>query len=147
MPAKLQSNINPTDALKNAADAEADGDLEAAAKFYEQAIKDERLDEYPFTRLMIIYRKLKKYKDELRVINTGIRLFEQFYKGHSQKTWGSRKKLSELSTAFMKTAGLQDKKGNVIYQPEPIGKWLLRKAVVQKKVEMTGKGVGRLGSR
>ena len=40
----------------------------------------------------------------------------------------------ELSIAFMKRVGLQDKKGKNLYFPEPIAKWQKRKETVQKKL-------------
>jgi len=55
--------------------AEENGDLEGAAKLYEENIKSDHADPYAYERLMIIYRKLKKYKDELRVIDRGIKIF------------------------------------------------------------------------
>ena len=111
---------------------EAKGNLRQAAKYYELAIKDERPDELPFNRLMVIYRKLKQSKDELRVIRLGIRKFEEFYKRQSKSARG---KLSQLSEAFMKTSGLKDKKGKNLYNPEPIGKWMKRLEIVEKKAK------------
>jgi len=110
---------------------EAKGNVQQAARYYEAAIKDERPDEVPFNRLMVIYRKLKQYKDELRVINQGIRKFEDFYR--KQSSPGKGKKLSQLSDAFMKSSGLKDRKGNNLYNPEPIGKWMKRREMVEKK--------------
>ena len=115
------------------AEEEAKGNLKQAAKYYEAAIKDERADELPFNRLMIIYRKQKLYKDELRVIKKGIKKYEDFYKRESSKS-AKGKKLSDLSEAFMKSSGLKDKKGRTLYNPEPIGKWLKRKEVVERKL-------------
>ncbi len=115
------------------AEEEAKGNLEEAAKYYEAAIKDERPDEVPFTRLMVIYRKLKQYKEEQRVINQGIRKFEDFYRKQSKPTKG--KKLSQLSDAFMKSSGLKDKKGRNLYNPDPIGKWMKRLEMVVGKVK------------
>jgi hypothetical protein len=125
------SNVNN---VQLGAEEEAKGNLKEAAKYYESAIKDERADEFPFNRLMIIYRKQKLYRDELRVIKRGIKVFEDFYKRQSSKT-RKGKKLSELSEVFMKASGLKDKKGKLLYQPEPIGKWTKRKEVVEGKLK------------
>ena len=114
--------------------AESDNDIEQAATLYEQARKADPANQYPYDRLMIIYRKLKKYKEELRVINEGIKFFESFYKNKSQQIAGKDKKIMELSNAFMKRVGLQDKKGKNLYFPEPIAKWQKRKETVQKKL-------------
>lgn len=119
------------------AEEEEKNNLEQAAQYYEAAIKDERPDELPFNRLMVIYRKLKRYKDELRVINAGIQKFQNFYQRQSKPT--RRKKLSQLSEAFMKTSGLKDKKGKNLYNPEPIAKWMKRREVVEKKKPATPK--------
>jgi tetratricopeptide (TPR) repeat protein len=135
MAAALNSTLSSVETLEKARKAEAEGNPEKAAGFYEQLIKENRPDELPFDRLMIIYRKLKQYKDELRIINEGIRLFEDFYKKPTRRKSEKQQKLSTLSNAFMKSAGLKDKKGNLLYVPEPLSRWIKRKAVVEKKLK------------
>ena len=112
--------------------AETARELDDAAGIYEQLVEQDNLNEYAYERLMIIYRKQQLYKDELRTINAGIKAFENFY--HS-KLKGKSKKITELSNALLKSTGLLDKKGNTLYDPEPIGKWKKRKAVVEKKIK------------
>ena len=126
-------SISHVNNVKLGAAEESEGNLEQAAKYYEESIKDERLDETPFNRLMIIYRKLKRYKDELRVIRQGIKRYEAFYKKQARSPKG--KKLSQLSEAFMKTSGLKDRKGRTVYNPEPIATWMKRMEVVTKKIK------------
>jgi tetratricopeptide (TPR) repeat protein len=123
------------DAIQKAREAESGGRPEDAAKLYEFALKDNRLDEFPFDRLMVIYRKLKQYNDELRIIDKGIRLFEEHYKKPVRKNSARQQQISTLSNAFLKTAGLKDKKGKLLYIPEPISRWMKRKAVVEKKIK------------
>ena len=121
--------------IKNKArEAENNNDFEEAARFYEKAIKADSADEDSYDRLMIIYRKLKWYKDELRVITAGIKFYETQFKKKSEKLHGKNKKLLQLSNALAITTGLTDKKGNTTFYPEPIGKWRKRKAVVEKKL-------------
>ena len=121
--------------IRKAKEAEDEGDLEGAADFYEHVIKDEHADEYPFDRLMVIYRKLKRYKDELRVINSGIKSFENHFSKKTGKASAKNTQLTKLSNAFMKTAGLIDKKGSAVYYPEPIAKWRKRKEIVEGKMK------------
>jgi tetratricopeptide (TPR) repeat protein len=116
--------------IQQAAQLEQDGQLEEAAKLYEDAIKPKPADEHPYNRLMIIYRKLKRPKDELRVIKAGIAAFESQFVRKSRN-----KKLTELSNAMMRSAGLSDKKGKQLYHPEPINKWMKRKELVERKLE------------
>jgi tetratricopeptide (TPR) repeat protein len=120
--------------IATAKEAELNEDLETAAKNYEQAIKQEPLDENSYNRLMIIYRKLYQFEDELRIINKGIESFEDFNQKKSNKIIGKRQKAVQLSNALAKSLGLKDKKGNELFQPEPISKWMKRKKIVEKKL-------------
>ncbi len=133
MPSGLHIAQDPLTALEKGKEAEGEGDLKEASKYYEAVIKNDKVDEFAFNRLMIIYRKLRKYKDELRVINAGIKRFEGFYRQTSKK--GKGKKLTDLSNAFMKTSGLRDRKGEDLYKPEPLASWLKRKILVEKKLK------------
>src|SRR6476659_538019 len=102
-------NVSHVNNIQLAYEEEEKGNVEQAIKYYETAIKDDKPDEVPYNRLMILYRKEKKYNDELRVINKGIKVFTEFYKKSSAKGVKG-KKLSDLSDAFMKSAGLKDRK-------------------------------------
>jgi hypothetical protein len=135
MLSRLNNPTSAIEALQKGREAEAEDRPEDAAKFYEYAVKEKIADEFPFDRLMIIYRKLKRYKDELRIIDKGIRQFEEHYKKPSRKNSAKQQQISTLSNAFLKTAGLKDKKGNLLYTPEPINRWMKRKLVVEKKLK------------
>lgn len=117
--------------------AEQKSDLEAAIKAYEENIREEYTDSFAFERLMIIYRKLKQPKHELRVIKKGISVFTKFNEGQMKASVTARKNkkhLIELSNLFMTKAGLKDKKGNSTHLPEPINKWVKRKTLIEKKI-------------
>ena len=130
----LQVIITNKEIISKARQAEADNEFEKAAELYEKVIKSNKKDEESYDRLMIIYRKLKRYKAELRVIDAGIKFFENQYKKKSEKLIGKNKKLLQLSNALAKTTGLTDKKGNATFYPEPIGRWKKRRAIVEKKL-------------
>ncbi len=121
------------DIIETARKAELGQEPERAAELYEQLIKDDLVNEFAYDRLMVLYRKSKQYKDELRIINAGIKAFENLYKTKSKHS-GSRK-VAEISNALLKSTGLADKKGNHLYDPEPIGKWRKRKSVIDKKLK------------
>jgi len=134
MASELHIKTSHVQIIEKAREAEENGDLDEAAIQYEQVIKQYTGDEFSFDRLMIIYRKGKKYKEELRIINKGIRVFEDLYKKPALKRSVKQQKLTTLSNAFIKSAGLKDKKGNLLYMPEPIARWMKRKVVVEKKL-------------
>lgn len=123
--------------IQQGAAAEAEGNTKRAVELYETSIKKGVADPFPFDRLLVIYRKQKKLKDELRVILRGIEVFNQQLEEQQQYLLGRRKNvnvLKRLSKAFSKTSGLTDKKGNLIYLPGPLAKWLRRKKLVEKKI-------------
>ena len=121
------------DAIERAREAEARQETESAAETYEQVIKADPVNEVAYDRLMVLYRKSKQLDDELRIINAGIKAFENFYKAKSKHS--RSRKVAEISQALLKYTGLADKKGNHLYNPEPIDKWKKRKEVVEKKLK------------
>src|SRR4026207_1627391 len=117
--------------IKEAEEAETKEDISLAINDYEEAIQKDPLAEKAYDRLMILYRKEKNYKSELKLINSGIKAFESFYK--SRKS-GS-KKIAEISKKLNKSFGFTDKKGNAVYDPEPIARWKKRKVTVEKRIK------------
>jgi len=120
---------------KVAREAEENGDVNKAARFYEQNIKEDYADKFAFERLMIIYRQEKEYKNELRVIKRGIEVFQQNFKDRVKHSLARRvtdKKLEQLSNAIIKISG---QKKEELHFPDPIDKWLKRKEIVEKKLK------------
>lgn len=113
------------------ASEEEEADSSIAIKEYEEVIKADPLAEKTYDRLMILYRKEKYYKKELKLIDSGIKAFEKFYR--SKKT-GS-KKIADISNKLNKSFGFTDKKGNAVYEPEPIAKWKKRRLTVDKRIK------------
>lgn len=119
--------------IEKGIDAEETHDTNAAITDYEDAIKNNPLAEKAYDRLMIIYRKKKNYKSELRLINSGIKAFESFYKS---KKSGS-KKIAEISNKLNRSFGFTDKKGNTLNDPQPIARWKKRKITVEKRIKLS----------
>ncbi|HEU0065032.1 MAG TPA: hypothetical protein VFQ58_08370 [Flavisolibacter sp.] len=122
-----------TELIKEAKSAESDNEFKKAASLYEDALKQQPLDEFPYNRLMILYRKLKDSEAELKIINKGLKLFQEHYDKKPEKLIQKHPKLEQLSKAFMKTTTGKSK-SSFMYYPEPIPKWTLRKKVVEKKL-------------
>lgn len=125
--------VTVKDIIERAREAEAGQERERAAELYEQVIKESIVNDYAYDRLMILYSKSKQYKDEMRIINAGIKAYENFYETKSKHS--RSRKVAEMSNAFLKSTGLADKKGNHLFDPEPIGKSKKRKAIVEKKIK------------
>lgn len=108
---------------------EEDGDLEHAAHTYEKILRKAKTDQNAFDRLMILYRKQKLYDKELKTINKALAVFAKL---HSPKATGE--KVTALSRKLMRLTGLSDKKGNSLYEAEPLGRWRRRKLWVEKRL-------------
>jgi len=120
--------------ISDGKEAEENNELEKAAKIYERAIKIEPHEELPYNRLMIIYRKLTLYEDELKIIKKGITAFEQFYQKKSERFLAKSQSVAKLSNALAKSLGQKGNKIEDVYHPEPISKWMKRQKVVEKKL-------------
>ena len=102
---------------------EKSGRLEEAATYYETEIKNHPHEAFSYTRLMIIYRKLKDTKNETRIIDSGINAFTEFYTPAAAKN----SNVVKLSNKLNFLVGLTDKKGKALHDPEPIATWKKRK--------------------
>jgi len=120
------------DLLAKAKELERAGKLNEAGDIYQKLIKKNPTKEYAYDRLMIIYRKNADYKKEKEVIDAGIKAFEQFYKTASRVP--AKRKVTSLSQQLLKATGLADKKGNPIFEREPLGRWKKRRKTVEKKL-------------
>jgi tetratricopeptide (TPR) repeat protein len=123
-----------TELIEEARNVEADGELEKAASIYEQAIRQHPMDEFPYNRLMIIYRKFKQPENELNVINKALEVYTTFY-DKKLKPYTSNTKVGQLSKALLKSVTGSAKKTSYTSYPEPIPRWTLRKKAVEKKLE------------
>ena len=109
---------------------EREGELAAAAEAWNKVRIAHPLRAKSYDRLMIIYRKLKEYDKELKVINSAI---SAFHKKHKEQQISFPRKITVLSKALLKATGLADKKGNNIYRPGEVEKWEKRKELLLKR--------------
>jgi hypothetical protein len=103
-----------------------------AAKLYEKLIKGHRFNEHNYNRLLMIYRKKKDFKNELRILDTGIKAFQEFYMPFAT---GKDRTVINLSKKLNVLIGLTDRKGKSLADREPIAKWKKRKEIVLKKLK------------
>jgi hypothetical protein len=120
------------DIIDKAGEAEKNKDTGSAIKLYKEVLQHDDLYIQAYNRLMKLYRQSKEYKKELAIIIKAIKVYEAYYRRHRPK---HSKTISELSEKLNKAFGFIDKKGIKTYNPEPIGKWQKRKAVVEKKLK------------
>jgi hypothetical protein len=122
--------------IAEAKEAEENSELEKAAKIYQRTIRLEPHDERPYNRLMIIYRKLTWYEEELKTIKKGIEVFQELYQKKSNRLIEKNKTAVRLSHALAKSLGQKGKKTEPFFYPEPIPKWIKRQNIVEKKLGM-----------
>ncbi|MFN2439495.1 MAG: tetratricopeptide repeat protein [Chitinophagaceae bacterium] len=122
-----------TEYIKQAKAAEEAGEAENAAVLYERAIKQEPFLEQPYNRLMIIYRKTKRFKDELRVLDKALDIFKTHY-DDKKEIFKRQNTVGKLSKALLKSLG-GDKESIEKSYPQPIPKWMIRRKTVEKKMK------------
>jgi tetratricopeptide (TPR) repeat protein len=134
----VHTNPQPIDEnqtlLQQAEAAEKNSNYELAEKLYKKQLNLKTFNEFIYKRLMIIYRKQKRYKEELDIINRGLEHFEEdrINKSTEKNTSATVKR---LSNSLNKSLGLTNNKGKLLYEPEPVPSWKKRKAIVQKKLK------------
>src|SRR6476646_4182445 len=114
----------PQEWLAEAKQAENEDDTARAVEFYEKVVKADDLNEFAYNRLMVLYRKEKDYSKEVKLIDKGIDAFEKHYRNAVKHN----RTIASVSEKLNKAFGLVDKKGNQLYDPEPIAKWKKRRA-------------------
>jgi tetratricopeptide (TPR) repeat protein len=133
-----QPDASYTAIIKEAREAEQDQDMELAVKLYQRALKKEPHLPLPYERLMILYRKQKKYAEELALLHRAIGIFETFYQQRAEKILQKTKGAGRLSAALARSLGQNNKKDRSSY-PQPIPKWASRLAVVKKRLDKRSK--------
>lgn len=103
----------------------------AAIKAAQLIIKSHPSNDKAYNRLMILYRKQRNYREELKTINKAIKTFEEIF---NKKQTVHSSQVKSISLSLAKALGLADKKGNSIYQKGELTKWKKRKLLVQKKL-------------
>lgn len=102
---------------------------------YRKEVDEGTFSTLPYERLMIHYRKQQDYAEEVKVIRKGISALKGFYAG-LQKSALHKKintKVKALSRKLGTSMGLIDKKGNDLYLPDPLPKWIRRQKVAEDK--------------
>ena len=127
----MESAAHYTNLIKQAKEAEEENDIDSATALYEKAIKQKPVLELPYTRLMVIYRKGKEYQKEMNTIKKALDVFTEVYDKKKEAT--NTAKVTSISKALLKSLGVKSTDEN--FYPEPIAKWLKRKAVVEKKLK------------
>ena len=118
--------------LEQGRNLENDKNFAAAVGVYNSILKKKPLNEMAYTRLMIVYRKMKDYGKEIAIIDQAIKKFEE-ESGTNGKV--AKGKIESLSLSLGKLTGLIDKKGKSVYDPEPLATWRKRRLMAQKRLK------------
>ena len=119
-------------------EAEAGGQPDLAIRLYEKEIAGNCKNLAPDQRLLVLYRRQKKYKQELAVLKKGIQCVEEQLAGHKDALFSKkpqRNKIMRLSKALAQKIGLLDKKGKELLPPQPLEQWIRREQIVRKKIK------------
>jgi tetratricopeptide (TPR) repeat protein len=130
---KVNDPVNFSECLVKAKEFEINNNVDEAIRMYHKCVRLNPASEFAYNRLLILYRKSKQYKKELAVIKQGIRFFDSLFT--KQKKIKRSNTITRLSNALMKSTGLADKKGKLLFEQQPILKWKQRALLVEKRLE------------
>ncbi|PWV45806.1 bacterial transcriptional activator domain-containing protein [Chitinophaga sp. S165] len=134
-----KKNISNRLLLVKAKEAESLGDSTKALALYQQVVNNDPLEEMAWQRLMVIYRKQRDYKSELKIINLALKSYEAHNKD-AQKQWLLKnKKSATLFKSLAKSLGLMDSKGIITNNDPILDKWNYRKEWVTARLKNRNK--------
>ena len=116
--------------LAHARGLERIGEPAKAIAVYQKLLRNRSSALPALSRLMLIYRKLKKYDKEIEAIDKAISIHMKHYEAISPHN----NKAGQLSRRLNLALGLTDKKGKTFYKPEEVLKLEKRRAGVMKKL-------------
>jgi uncharacterized protein YciI len=108
------------------------GQLADAAATYQRIIDTDPGNKAVVNRLLMIYRRLKEYRKELAVIDTALGAVAQRDMAIQDKWLSAHPEAAKVGKEFLRSLGGQSV---TAYGIDPlVGKWMKRKAVVEKKI-------------
>ena len=122
-----------SECIATANELEQNNELDEAIKAYQKCLKIKKTDEYAFDRLMILFRKQKEYKKELDIIQQAIDAFEKLYAESAPAK--TNKLIQKISNSILRSTGLSDKRGNLVFKPQPILRWHKRATLLKKRLK------------
>ncbi|MCF6407339.1 bacterial transcriptional activator domain-containing protein [Chitinophaga filiformis] len=121
--------------LSEAKEAESMGDSGKAITLYQQAVKNDPLQEQAWQRLMILHRKQKDYAGELKIINLALKAYETHSREVQQQWLQKNKKAAPLIKSLAKSLGLMNTSGVMIDHNPILDKWNHRKEWVKARLK------------
>lgn len=110
---------------------EAAGDTKSALKLYTKLSRLRPSDTGVYHRMAILHRKEKDYTSEMQVVEKALAALQKIY----TRTAEANSTVKKISARINRAFGMVDRKGNPLFDPEPVIKWKRRKAIVAKKIK------------
>lgn len=123
---------------------EKSGKLEAAAALYRKIVDKDPLSQEAVGRLLVVYRKLKSYREELAVINRVLAAYQEQDKDRQRKWVREHSKAAAAGTAVFQQLGGGASVSSFAADPV-VGTLVRRKEVVERRIP--GKKGGERGGK
>jgi methyltransferase-like protein len=124
---KTQERLEKTVLRNNSGiDLEKDEKIDEAIKIYEENVNDNVVATHSYDRLMIIYRKRKNYKNEIRVIKIAIDVFSKENEIRYQralKKANNEELKGQVQIGHKNCENVRGNDGWIIYSPYPVKKY------------------------
>ena len=132
----LHKAIPDREHLARAKVLEAEGETEEAMEIYRRVLKNDPLNETAVSRLLVLYRRQKAYKEELTLLKAAISAYEAEQLA-GQEAWRKKhQKAARISLSLAQKLGVAGKKRtSPIYDNRLVTTWRKRMAVVMKRLK------------
>ena len=132
----LHKAIPDREHLARAKVLEAEGETEEAMEIYQRVLKNDPLNETAVSRLLVLYRRQKAYKEELALLKAAILAYEAEQLA-GQEAWRKKhQKAARISLSLAQKLGVAGKKRTApIYDNRLVTTWRKRMAVVMKRLK------------
>jgi len=132
----LHKAIPDRERLAQAKVLEADGEIDEAMEVYQRVLKNDPLNETAISRLLVLYRRRKEYKQELALLRSALSAYEAEQLA-VQDAWRKKhQKAARISLSLAQKLGVTGKKKTApVYDDRLATTWRRRKAVVMKRLK------------
>ncbi len=133
---EMAARLSLKELIEKGLSLEQEGNYKEAGKSYTAAIR--RAPTYPvaYNRLMILFRKQKKYEKEVELISKAIESYQQEM-AEDRRQWQKDNTTSaDISLKLAKSMGLINEQGLPVYEDPPVATWRKRLEVARKKLAL-----------
>jgi hypothetical protein len=130
----VRAILSTAETIQKAEEAIKNKDWGSATFIYRELNKRMPDDERFYDRLMMLYRRQNMLKNELDVIDRGIKTISAIFHAQGDKLFAQNAAVKRISNALLRSLNLKNANGKYLFDPDKVVQWKKRKEIVLKKI-------------